>query len=373
MKILYFSNSTSNQGGAELNLFKIYNYFSGLYDVSIILPNNDGIYKVYIENGYNPIIIKSIRPSKNNSKLKKIYFLLSLPIVILKIRKLINKNEIDIVHTNDIIDFPAMIATKLSNAKLISHLRFIINANSLQKKVFKWLYLFCSDQIICVSNAVRNNWFPNTSKAKVIYNGGPDLNVFNKVISETRINNDNFKIVTVGKLVKISGHENIIKAIHNIENDLRERISLTIIGGSVEGHSDYEQMLYSLVERLGLSNNVVFKGYQKDVHNYLNEADLFCFTPTWEHAFPTVVLEAMAMQLPIVAYNIGGISEQVDHNINGYLVNDVSELTSKIQHIMTSQNKLTELSLNSRTVLQSKFSLMKHFKEIETIYLELHK
>lgn len=372
MNILYFSNSTSTQGGAELNLLKICNHFKENNEVKIILPNKDGIYESYLVNGHCPIIVEAQRPSLKNGKYNLLKFFVKLPYTINKIRKTIIRNNIDIVHTNDIIDFPAMIAAKLTKAKLVSHLRFIIKNESLQKAIFRKIYLLCADRIICVSSAVKRSWFPNISKAIVVYNGGPNLDSFKKEQLSIE-SHHKFRIVTVGKLVSISGHENIIKALVDIKDDIKKNIVLTIVGGSVNGHEEYEKMLHDLVSTNNLQDIVTFVGYTPDVNEYLNRADLFCFTPTWEHAFPTVVLEAMAMELPIIAYDKGGIKEQMETGVNGFLVNSIPELSEKIVELIEDKELLKKMGNNSLNLLKKRFSLEKHFRDIDKIYVDLYR
>lgn len=369
MRILYASNSTSCQGGAELNLFKICSEFDKKYSVTVILPDQKGIYNEYKKNNINTISINAIRPSIKSGIFNLIKFFFLLPITIIKIIKVIKDNKIDIVHTNDIIDFPAMIATKFTKAKLVSHIRFIINEDNIQKKIFSIIYKLCSDKIICVSNAVKENWFPDLKKAIVIYDGGPNLSLFNNN-KEKKNKKEIFNIVTVGKLVSISGHENIIRAISKLKINIRDKIKLTIVGGSVEGYEEYEDMLYKLADS---NKNINFTGYTNKVYDFLQEADLFCFTPNWEHAFPSVILEAMAMKLPILAYEKGGIPEQVKNGINGFLVNDVCEISQKIEELYNDNKLLNELSNNSYTFLQDNFSIPIQIFNTNKVYDEVLK
>lgn len=341
------------------------------YNVKIMLPNCNDIYKYYEKYKNKPIVIDIERPSYKTGKIKLIKYILSLPKNILKIIKIINENNIHIVHTNDIIDFPAIIAAKFTKAKTVSHLRYILLNDSIQKRIFTWIFLKCSDQIICVSNAVKDNWFPSISKATIIYDSGPDLNKFSPSTKENPSNTNVLRIVTVGKLVNISGHENIIIAISKLDQTIKENIELSIIGGRVEGHEEYEKYLHELVINNNLSCIVSFIGYTANVHKYLNNADLFCFTPTWEHSFPNVILEAMAMSLPVLAFNRGGIKEQIEDGINGYLIENEGELRDKIKILFYDREKLKKMANNSLSILTDKFSLDKQISDINNIYSKL--
>lgn len=65
--------------------------------------------------------------------------------------------------------------------------------------------------------------------------------------------------------------------------------------------------------------NYAGKRYGKEKEEFFNKADVFVL-PSYTEAFPLTILEAMMHRIPVVASNVGGISEEVVHGVNGYLV-----------------------------------------------------
>jgi L-malate glycosyltransferase len=96
---------------------------------------------------------------------------------------------------------------------------------------------------------------------------------------------------------------------------VREKIpaKLVMIGdGPDRGAAEY------IARKKKLSKDVFFLGKQLQVHDKLGIADLFVL-PSDEESFGLAALEAMACEVPVIASNVGGIPEVVNHGIDGYL------------------------------------------------------
>ena len=89
---------------------------------------------------------------------------------------------------------------------------------------------------------------------------------------------------------------------------------LVLIGdGPDRGAAEY------LVRKKKLQKDVHFLGKQDQVYRLLSEADLFLL-PSQLESFGLAALEAMACEVPVIATNVGGVPEVIEHNVDGYLV-----------------------------------------------------
>jgi N-acetyl-alpha-D-glucosaminyl L-malate synthase BshA len=75
----------------------------------------------------------------------------------------------------------------------------------------------------------------------------------------------------------------------------------------------------SLARLRGVQNDVLFLGQQNEVQRKLSQADLFLL-PSQLESFGLAALEAMACEVPVIATNVGGVPEVVEHGVDGYLV-----------------------------------------------------
>ena len=124
-------------------------------------------------------------------------------------------------------------------------------------------------------------------------------------------------LISVGNLVHNKGHHIAIEALRELAN-----FRLVIVGDGPE-----QARLAELSRQLGLDARVTFAGrvMQPDLARYYSAADILVL-PSSREGWPNVLLEAMACGTPVVASNVGGVSEIVTSSDAGRLL---SELTSQ--------------------------------------------
>jgi glycosyltransferase involved in cell wall biosynthesis len=127
-------------------------------------------------------------------------------------------------------------------------------------------------------------------------------------------------IGTIGRLTYKKGSGFLIEAIAQLVEEFPD-IHVLIIGGQVIGDPHpYEKTLTQNIHRLGLENHVTLTGYRDDTPELLGLIDVFTL-PTFTHeGLPRSILEAMAMELPVVATDIRGCREAVRHRETGLIV-----------------------------------------------------
>jgi glycosyltransferase involved in cell wall biosynthesis len=101
-------------------------------------------------------------------------------------------------------------------------------------------------------------------------------------------------------------------------------------------------------------------------------ADLFVL-PSISEGLPTVLLEAAAFELPIIATNIHGVPDIVIHGKTGFLVNrwDHNRYIEYAEYLLTNQGFARKMGENAREHVANNFSWHKIVKEYEKIYEEL--
>jgi glycosyltransferase involved in cell wall biosynthesis len=155
----------------------------------------------------------------------------------------------------------------------------------------------------------------------------------------------------VSKLWEGKGHSTLIEAFKR----LKERIKtakLVIVG---EGYL-YDE-LFSLVDTNGLRESVLFTGFQMDVSEIIATFDV-AVLPSFFEGMGRVILEAMAMEKPVVASRVGGIPDLIEQDINGLKVLSDKRLARK-------------LGREGRRRIKEQFSADVMVKSIEKVYREL--
>lgn len=171
-----------------------------------------------------------------------------------------------------------------------------------------------------------------------------------------------FKMIMPARFQAPKDHETLIKALKPLKN---LNWTLELLGDGTETLDKIQR----LVEASGLSDKIIFGGYVEDIDAYLVKADL-CILISHSEGFPLSILEAMSLQLPIIASNVGGISEQVIDGYNGFLIgrNDVNTLTDKIKLLMNSSTLRRQMGNNSRAFYEKEFKLEKMVDKTLAVY-----
>ncbi|WP_281842199.1 glycosyltransferase [Sinisalibacter aestuarii] len=175
-------------------------------------------------------------------------------------------------------------------------------------------------------------------------------------------------IVTVAVLRPPKGIDRLIRAMADLV-PVQPDLHLLIVGEGEE-----RARLEALTAELGLDHAVTFAGFRSDVADVLRVAELFVLPTLWD-ALPTVLIEAMAADLPIVASNVGGIPDMVRDGTDGILVpkDDVPALTGAIGAIMGDEAHRQEMARAARERVEAEFSLPIQVGKLADLYRELSK
>jgi glycosyltransferase involved in cell wall biosynthesis len=136
---------------------------------------------------------------------------------------------------------------------------------------------------------------------------------------------DRFYVCAAGRLSPEKGHRYLLRAVAN----LIDRIPGLLVVLLGEGRE--RPNLERLAAELGITNHVLFAGFKKDIHPWIQAADVLV-NPSLTEGMPNVVLEAMALGTPVIATNVGGVPDLVEHLHSGVLVEpgDFTSLTAAI-------------------------------------------
>lgn len=154
-----------------------------------------------------------------------------------------------------------------------------------------------------------------------------------------------FTIVFVGRLIEGKGVQDLIKAVKGLN------VKLLIVG---DGPYKKKLMDFAVKENV----NCNFCGEQSliGVKSFLSQADLFV-NPSYSEGLPTSILEAGAMELPVIATNVGGTSEIINNGKNGLLFSpkDYNELRGIITYLINNKSLCKMFGQNLKNDVIEKF------------------
>jgi len=222
------------------------------------------------------------------------------------------------------------------------------------------------DRIHCVSNDMKKTIQRYTDHNHKIFINYPSINL-EKFKSSNQIKLPNHKkiiLLSVGRLhwkkglnYGIIAVDELLKRNYNVE--------YRIIGDGIE-----KEHLTFLIDNLGLNKNVKLLGYKKPkiVIQEMSNCNIFLL-PSLSEGLSNSALEAMAMNLPVVCGNAGGMCEAINNGKNGIIANsmDPIDIADKIENLISDQDFYMKISTNSRKTIESKFDIT---KQIDIFYNE---
>jgi glycosyltransferase involved in cell wall biosynthesis len=172
----------------------------------------------------------------------------------------------------------------------------------------------------------------------------------------------------VSKLWEGKGHDLLIRTFMEIRKEMPQA-RLVIVG---EGY--LMESLKTLVSQLKLSDVVIFTGFLEDIPQIIATFDV-AVLPSYFEGMGRVLLEAMAMEKPVVGTRVGGIPDLIEQDLNGSLVSPGSEteLASAVLKILNDKGLAAKMGQAGRKRMTDRFSAESMVRSIEEVYCELLK
>ncbi|MCB9062394.1 MAG: glycosyltransferase family 4 protein [Halobacteriovoraceae bacterium] len=205
--------------------------------------------------------------------------------------------------------------------------------------------------------------------------GGIDLEKFDiekkqKYREEIRkalsISNSESVIVFIGRIVRDKGIVELVQTFENL-NQFVPNIKLLLVGPFEDSGDPVPEKTKISIEQ---NPNILTVGHRSDVEKYICASDLLCL-PSYREGFPTVVLEAAALEVPSVVADVIGSIDTIIHNETGllYTLKDDGELSQSLSQLITDIDKRIELGINARKRVIEKFSV----ESVKTAYIAEYK
>jgi colanic acid/amylovoran biosynthesis glycosyltransferase len=230
---------------------------------------------------------------------------------------------------------------------------------SLQKAL---LYV---DAIHCLSEDLKQTILLYCNKKEKIFINYPSINTNLFKRNSIYRTNECIIILSVGRLTFQKGFFYGLLAVKELKQN-HNNFKWLIIG---DGNQNEELLFH--IQQMQLHQQVVLLGAKSnsEVKEYLEKADIFLF-PSVTEGMGNVALEAMSMQLPVVATRSGGIQEIIEHGKNGLLaeVYNTKQLSNYLDRLIKDFELRKSLGEEARNTILSKCNISLQTDMFEKIY-----
>lgn len=224
---------------------------------------------------------------------------------------------------------------------------------------------------IVVSNAVKNHWEKKlkVSKPAVIHNGIPYAEFLEKPgirPQQLGIADDHLIITMVGRINPGKGQLFFLEMAKRIVSSY-PHCHFLLVGDPYPGYENLEVEMKHFIIENRLENCVTHLGFREDIGAILKTTDVFVLPSILPDSFPTVILEAMAAECPIVATQSGGASEMVVNGETGYLIPiyDLDKAVNALISLILDQELRVKFGSAGRNRVLKEFSLESFRENIE--------
>lgn len=358
MNIAHITESTGTSGGIEQAILLIYGLRRNGHNITLITQPESEIKDRLAGSG---IKIKTI-------KMRQDYDIFSA----LSLRKFLKDEKIEILHSHHprAHSIGLLATLGLKNIKFVVTRRVIFN---LRKNIFSRFKYKSGriDRYIVVSEAVKKNFLDygiDGRKIEVIYSS-TDINKFNPDVKsnirrELKIPGSTFICCLVGNYSYYKGHTFFLEAVPEIIKNFPG--TKFLIAGKITDE------LKNKAENLNIENDVFFLGYRSDIAQILKASNLLV-CPSLEEGLAGAIREAMALELPVVATNVGGNPEIVKHNETGILIEPKSTkaISDAVIYLIKNPAAAKKMGEAGRAAVVKNFSVETMISRHEKLYAEL--
>jgi glycosyltransferase involved in cell wall biosynthesis len=206
---------------------------------------------------------------------------------------------------------------------------------------------------------------------------GTLYSIFNGIVDEENIykmySTESDKTISLLFLSNLVKNKGILDFVESIKI-LRERklvFKAYIVGAEADINT---KELNKIIADLALEQTLIYLGpkYGIEKKKILKDSDIFIF-PTMNDCFPIVLLEALQFGLPVISTNEGAITDIVDDEYSGFIVDkkNPKEIADRVEYLINNPEKLREMGRNSRDKYLKEFTLEQFETNLSGIFQEI--
>ena len=298
------------------------------------------------------------------------------PLVIPALARLVRAKRIDVIHSHGYkSDILGLAAARLARVRCVSTPHGFGGVSGRKMQLFVRLgcaALRCFDCVAPLSEELAAELARigiRPSRIRLILNG-VDIDEIDSVRNAVDLNGkpdpEARPIVYIGRLDEGKNVADLIGTFDLLFR-VRHDVSLWLIGDG-EQRGPLEQLARSLAS----SPRISFLGYRSDRLELLRRAALFAMTSSSE-GIPRCLMEAMAMGVPVAAYDVPGVSRLVRHEETGLLApfGDIENLKNCFNRILSGGALARQLASAAREQVAQDFSAQRMAHEFTSLYSEL--
>jgi len=286
------------------------------------------------------------------------------------------RHQPHLVHTNTLkAHLLGGAAAWLARRRLLWHLRDILDEGNALGMLRRAARRF-RPKVIAISEAVRRSLQGGEVDVVVVYNG-TSLTAFcpsprrEALRAALGLAPEHVAIAIVGRLTPWKGHRELLRAFAEVAREA-PNARLLVVGEVAFWEDSYGPELHELARTLGVSDLVSWLGFRRDVPDVLAASDVFAL-PSIDEPFGRAVVEAMAVELPVIGTRSGGVPEIVVQGETGLLVapGDAADLAKALLRLVRDADLRRAMGRAGRARATDLFNVDRTAERVQGVYAEM--
>jgi glycosyltransferase involved in cell wall biosynthesis len=289
---------------------------------------------------------------------------------------------VDIVHTNTLAPWTGALAAMRTKRPHVWHIRESLESPKQLVTLMRRFVPSHSQRVVGVSHAVLENILVTPearAKGVVIYNGkepGTWMNASGRerVRSELGLTPDDIVVGMVARISHMKAPDLCMQAVSRLMPYF-PRLHCFIAGGPVPGQTDAINTLHRLIAESPDPARFHLLGERRDAPDLMMAMDILAAPSRYGEGASLTIIQAMFASKPVVATDVGGNRELVNHNETGYIVpsNDIEKLTNSLGTFVESAQRRRVMGAAGQQRALRYFTLDRTVSEFNQLLWEVYK
>jgi len=282
------------------------------------------------------------------------------------------------VHCNTAAVWSGALAARLSGCPLVWHIHEIIVHPLFMRKFIAWLVTMLADSVVAISGAVGDHLLadrPSAATKVVVIPDAVDTRRFHPQVDGSPIRQElglganDVLVGCVGRIHAWKGQDLLVEAARHVVARM-PNVHFAIVGDIVPGQPEPKRIVEQRIRRWDLGANVHLLGFRREMPRVMAALDILVLPSTLPEPLGMVLLEAMAMAVPVVAAAHGGALEVVVDGETGLLVppGDAQALADAIVRLASDPTRRRRMGAAGRRRTETKYRFDQHVAAFQELY-----